>query len=173
MANDLVGYLGIDPGVSGGLALIDSLGTCLTVAAMPSTDKELWEWLSGVWSHCTRVTAVLEQVGGFMAGHARPGSAMFRFGASYGAVRMGLIAAEIPFRMLTPQQWLKYAGLGGKRPTDNDTRWKNRLKSRAQELFPDVKITLKTADALLLADCCRQLYTEPYTERTAYARTDR
>jgi hypothetical protein len=38
--------------------------------------------------------------------------------------------------------------------------YKRRLKERAQELFPECKVTLKTADALLLAECCRRHYEE-------------
>ena len=49
---------------------------------------------------------------------------------------------------VTPLTWMKYFGTS--RPKDK-TKRKNHLKQIAQELCPEAKITLATADALLLA----------------------
>jgi hypothetical protein len=48
-----------------------------------------------------------------------------------------------------PQTWQKELGLGNSKGLSK-TEWKNKLKGRAQELFPGIPITLKTSDALLI-----------------------
>jgi len=34
-------------------------------------------------------------------------------------------------------------------------QWKNKLKAEAQRLYPDIKVTLKTADALLILEATK------------------
>lgn len=36
------------------------------------------------------------------------------------------------------------------------TAWKNKLKAEAQRLFPSIKVTLKTADALLIYEYAKK-----------------
>ena len=81
---------------------------------------------------------------------------MFKFGMSYGGLRMALTAAQIPFESATPQNWQKSLGIGKKGKTETRTSFKNRLKAKAQQLFPNLKVTLATSDALLLAEYCRR-----------------
>ena len=67
---------------------------------------------------------------------------------------------------MRPQAWQRSLGLTKIRDdriwemsdAGASGRWKNRLKSRAQELFPDIKVTLRTSDALLLAHYCKEKY---------------
>jgi hypothetical protein len=64
---------------------------------------------------------------------------------------------EIAFRieLLRPQSWQKALGLGTSgnlKPKD----WKNKLKTKTQELFPHCSVTLKTADALLLLEFAKR-----------------
>ena len=65
---------------------------------------------------------------------------------------MALMALEIPVVKVMPQKWQKTYSLG-RSSECGKSEWKNRLKARAQELFPDLgkKVTLKTCDALLIA----------------------
>lgn len=77
-------------------------------------------------------------------------SRMFNFGEGYGWLEMGLLACKIPTIAVTPQKWQKELQLGNKR-NKTKTEWKNKLKQRAEQLFPYVgKITLDTSDALLI-----------------------
>lgn len=101
------------------------------------------------------VFAVIERVSGYV-GEAQPGSAAFKFGQSYGGLRMALVAAGIPFEEVTPQVWQRKMGVTPRRKDESKTAWKNRLKAKAQQLYPGVKVTLATADALLLAEFCRR-----------------
>jgi len=61
-----------------------------------------------------------------------------------------LSAFEIPFEEVRPQVWQGALGLGHKDKSQPPSAWKNKLKSKAQLLFPEEHVTLKTADALLI-----------------------
>lgn len=146
-------YIGVDPGASGGLACYSKDG--ITAVGMPSTERDVWEWFSG-YNLDQRPVAVIEKVGGYVGGTGQPGSAMFKFGASYGRLCMALCAADIPYEEVTPQNWQKGLGIPGRTRKESKGQWKNRLKAHAQKLFPQEKVTLLTADALLIAEFCRR-----------------
>ena len=60
---------------------------------------------------------------------------------------------------VTPQKWQKEFSNSLGKSRDYDKReWKNRLKGLAQQMFPAEKVTLKTADALLLAEYGRRVF---------------
>ena len=146
-------YLGIDPGASGGLAFVS--GDSVLAVAAPDTLRDLWDWIDN--RRTTLAFAVIEKVGGYIAGNASPGSAMFNFGANYGALRMALTAADIPFEEVTPQRWQKALSIPPRGKDEEKRDFKNRLKARAQQLFPKEKVTLSTSDALLIAEYCRRM----------------
>lgn len=173
-------FIGVDPGASGGIAVIYPSGH-LKAIAMPKTEQDVWRWFSELSPPSLMmvemgedgetldvqpviVHAVIEKVGGYIGGGegekgggAANGSSMFKFGTSYGGLRMALIAAEIPFEEKTPQTWQKTFSLS-KAKGESKTSFKNRLKAKAQQLFPSGSITLATADAILIAEYCRRVY---------------
>jgi hypothetical protein len=141
--------IGIDPGAGGGIAWIDEDGTASAVP-MPKTDRDIWELLAGLEDHGT--FAMLECV------RSSPQMGVvssFSFGRSYGQLRMALTAAKIPYEEVTPGVWQRDMKCS-KRGNKTQTQHKNALKRRAQELFPELKITHATADALLIAEHCRR-----------------
>lgn len=144
-------YIGIDPGKNGGIAIMREDGEVLCVEKMPPTPHDLLSFLEEFKNDCI---CILERVGG-MPGNG--GSAMFNFGKGYGHIQMALIALGIPCEEVTPNKWEKSFQLGscGKY---SKTEWKNRLKSKAQQLFPKLgkKITLATCDALLICEYGRR-----------------
>lgn len=149
-------YLGIDPGASGGLALISGDGG-LVCEAMPETQRDVWVWIAAKSPTATCPTfACIEQVGGHIQGNNQPGSAMFKFGFSAGGLNMALTAAGIPFELVTPQRWQKALGIPSRKKTESKGQFKNRLKAFAQQLFPQEKVTLSTADAILIAEYTRR-----------------
>jgi hypothetical protein len=131
-----------DPGWSGAFV------TIYGVHSMPSTPNDIVDLL-GVLMVGSSVL-VIEQVGGF-AGKGQPGSAMFRFGENFGLVIGAAIALGYRVERVTPQKWIKAHGLGT-RGALTKAEWKRKLKSKAQELYPNLKVTLETADALLILD---------------------
>ncbi len=97
------------------------------------------------------LVCVLEQVGGF-TGKGRPGSRMFRFGENYGFIKGVIQALEIRLVLVCPQVWQKGFGLGTATACGSGPKWKNKLKAEAQRRFPQLKVTKKTEDALLILD---------------------
>ena len=139
-------YMGIDPGQSGGIAVISETGESWAVK-MPETERDTWVIFSMWANQDGSIQARLEKV------HAMPKqgvSSTFKFGQSYGFLRGCLIGARIPFQEITAAQWQGklHCRTGGK---------KNVTKQRAQQWFPELQITHATADALLLAELCRRL----------------
>ena len=140
-------YLGLDPGVSGGLACVDGLGRG-EARAMPTTERDILDALEALAGGPARgaCIAVIERV------HSMPKqghSGAFTFGRSRGRLEMALTALRIPFEEVSPQVWQRAMGC----LTGGD---KNISKRRAQQLFPSLTIVHATADALLLAAFCRR-----------------
>ena len=138
--------IGVDPGANGGIAWIDYNGKAC-VEKMPDSLQDLWELICDITSYPRSsidgrsYKAYIEQV----SSSPQMGVvSAFSFGRGYGNLEMALTAAGIPFERVRPQVWQKALGC----MTKGD---KNVSKRRAQELFPDRKITHATADALLIA----------------------
>lgn len=138
-------FLGLDPGAGGGIAVLDRHGIVITSSKMPDTDHDI---LGMVTMYAHRSRAVLELV---RSSPAMGVVSAFTFGRGYGGLRMALAACAVPYDEVVPQKWQRALGClsGGD---------KNVTKGRAQELFPSVKITHATADALLLAEYCRRMH---------------
>jgi crossover junction endodeoxyribonuclease RuvC len=139
--------IGIDPGTNGGIAWITDGKPC--VEKMPDTLQDLWELIQNIRAVSslplgigeTKAMAYIEQV------HSSPQMGVksaFTFGNGFGHLEMALTAAGIPFTRIRPQVWQKELGC----LTKGD---KNVTKRKAQELFPSLKVTHATADALLIA----------------------
>lgn len=146
-------FLGLDPGQSGGWAAVSNDGEVLGPTKMPRTEMDIWCGLSVVAQYCR--VATIEKV------HSMPGqgvSSTFKFGMGYGGLRMALIGNQIPFDEITPRAWQKFLGITSRAKTESKTEFKNRLKAKAQQLFPSVKITLAVSDALLIAEYTRRKY---------------
>lgn len=147
-------WIGIDPGESGAVAMLDTLTDGLHVDAMPMknlTRRDLIEWLEPFGARGD-VAAHVERVG------AMPGQGVastFKFGMAYERCLMALTAAGIPFEQVAPHKWM--VAMASPLPKDKPER-KRHLKARAQELFPSMRVTLATADALLIAEHCRRTW---------------
>jgi crossover junction endodeoxyribonuclease RuvC len=141
-------FLGIDPGQSGGIAIVSD-GLSPWAVKMPATERDLWDTL-----HALRAWSDREAVAVIEAVHAMPKQGVtstFTFGKSYGGLRMALIGNMIPFRDVQPRKWQQVMGC----LTGGD---KNISKAKAQQLFPSIKVTHALADALLLAEWLRREY---------------
>ena len=139
--------IGIDPGVSGGVAVRYVGREVLTFPMPPEVDavRDLFQKITH--PDCLNV-AYLEDVPPF-AGKLFPGSRMFRLGESCGVIRGVLSSLYINTVLMRPQAWQWALGLKREKGLEQ-AAWKRVLKEAAQVLYPDIKITLKTADAVLL-----------------------
>lgn len=143
-------FIGIDPGQSGGIAVVFSTGANPIAMKMPETERDVWEAIRDLTTFnttgATHLCAAIEKV------HAMPKQGVtstFTFGKGYGGLRMALIAACVPFVDVTPNTWQKALSC----QTGGD---KNVSKALAQQLFPSVKVTHALADALLIAEWLRR-----------------
>ena len=145
-------YIGIDPGLSGGIAILNQDGSVKEVVAMPDTPRDIYEFLL---SYKEDSRCVLEDVGHGMPGQSSKATATFA--RHNGHLEMALLALGIPTEKVTPQKWIKVYQLKKKKEQDKN-EWKNVLKAKAQSLFPQLgkKVTLKTCDALLIAEYARR-----------------
>ena len=139
-------YLGIDPGRAGGIALVWADAQQYEAWKIPESERDLWDILNNHVRQYT-VFAMIEKV------HSSPQMGVrsaFSFGRSYGTLRGMLNALELPFDEVSPVKWQNWqkCRTGGN---------KNVSKSRAQQLFPNLKMTHAIADSLLIADYCRQI----------------
>ena len=141
--------IGIDPGISGAIAMLnddDSLINVYDMPVMAGTGKRQQvnaSELAKLLSH-SHGTSYLERVS---AMPKQGVSSMFSFGTSYGIVLGVLAALQIPIVLVTPQRWKKTAGLTGKE--------KDMARTLAQQLYPEAELGRKKdigrADAILIA----------------------
>ncbi len=140
--------IGVDPGKSGAIGFIsDSMGVWAVKNRETLHDLAI-ELRHAVNGH-DRAFAVIEKVG---ATPQMGVTSAFTFGRSFGELLGILSALGVPFEMVSPQKWQK--GLACLSRGN-----KNVTKARAQQLFPDLKITHAIADSLLLAEFCRRNFT--------------
>lgn len=146
-------YVGIDPGSASGAVCVlkeyDGKSNVFIAPVEKYTDRDLVNVLEGATLDTPqgKIKAVIEHQ------HAFPGmgvSTQFKLAKSFGELRMLLIAFEIPFREVTARKWQGYYNMK-KNENEAQTAWKRRLRERAEQLYPDVKLTNKTADSLLIA----------------------
>ena len=138
--------IGIDPGASGAVVLLDDQHRVVEWEAMPvlkigSATRVSGPALAAILSEWDYAHAYVEQVG------AMPGqgvSSMFSFGYAAGVVAGVLGALHITTTMVTPQAWKKRAGLIGQ---DKDA-----ARSRAIQLWPDWRALDAKGKGQALAD---------------------
>jgi hypothetical protein len=136
--------MGIDPGKSGGIAVI---GRDYAAAyPMPDTVGDLTDLLREIAATCGIITAYLERV------HSSPQMGVvsaFTFGRGLGNIEATCQCLGIRLEWISPAVWQREMACLSKGD-------KNVTKRRAQELFPAQKVTHKIADALLIAEYGRR-----------------
>ena len=146
-------YIGIDPGLNGAIAFLDTEKGHLSVVDMPVLEVQRNNkvkrevsphGIAAVLSLSQNVSCVvLERVG------AMPGqgvTSVFSFGRSVGVVEGVLAAEHMAVSIVTPQAWQKAAGVRG---------GKDGSRLRAMELFPNYAglFALKKHDGRADAAC--------------------
>lgn len=148
-------FIGVDPGLSGAVAILDQAGGLVLLEDLPTVANG-----SGRAKVTRRVDpaglarlllpygdraalGVLESVS------ARPGqgvSSVFSLGDTFGAVRAVLACTGVSVALVSPAEWKRHYRLDGD---------KERSRARAVELFPGADLHRKAdhnrAEALLLA----------------------
>jgi hypothetical protein len=151
--------IAIDPGASGGIAIglpyhandILRADSSATAVSMPQTDKDI---LTAIEKDYSCSTAYLEDLVKY-TGNNMPSSSMAVYASNWGIIKGILIARGYRIILVPPKAWQKHLGLGSAKGMSK-TDWKNKLKQRAQQLYPKINVTLATADALLILECARR-----------------
>ena len=133
--------MGIDPGKNGGIAIVGD--DVFVLSLSNKTEMDIYEWIIDA---PRPDKCFLEKVA------SMPGQgvkSMFSFGKSYGFLIGLLTATQIPFEFVRPLTWQKALSCQSKGD-------KNVTKSKAQQLFPKLKITHSIADSLLIAEYGRR-----------------
>jgi crossover junction endodeoxyribonuclease RuvC len=137
--------LGIDPGVSGGIS-IHSWGGATWSANVTAFKDVSPHDMAALIRYAKIDKAYIEQVS------SMPGQGVastFKFGENFGWWQGVLTSLGIPFIRVQPLKWQTALGCR----TGGD---KKVSKRKAQELFPDLRITHNTADALLIGEYGRR-----------------
>jgi crossover junction endodeoxyribonuclease RuvC len=139
--------IAIDPGASGAMAIRYPDGAVVVHDFKQLGEAGIRDELETAlqYDDTTVIEAVMERV------HSFPGQGVastFKFGANYGFWRGLLQGLRVPFREITPQQWQKPLGIGKKEKADR----KRALKQLAAERYPQIRVNLNNADALLLLE---------------------
>jgi crossover junction endodeoxyribonuclease RuvC len=128
-----VKIIGIDPGLTGAVAVFDLNNKALAVHDMPTVElksgsskkRSLSEpMLASILKNVDAEHAFIEHVS------ARPGqgvTSMFNFGVTYGVIRGVLAALDIPFTAVAPVKWQRDLAL---------KQGKDANRAKAAELFP-------------------------------------
>lgn len=138
-------YIGIDPGKTGAMAILDNKGNYINVL-----DFGQEELMPALIDYAPVVKfAYLEKV------HSMPGQGVvstFSFGENFGWWQGVLSSLGIPYTTIRPQDWMKKYSLQKSSSSD-----KPGLEA-ARKLFPEAPLHLKKhhnrADALLIARAC-------------------
>lgn len=137
--------IAIDPGANGAMAWRYWIGIDSYLGVSSFNADFLWTLKPNDGSN---IVAYVEQVGGYI-GKPQPGSAMFKFGTSYGRVLGALEALRIRTVLVRPQVWQKTIGLGS---TLKGPERKRALRDIAKRLYPTHNVTLANCDALLILE---------------------
>lgn len=142
----------IDPGQAGGLAWEIRGGAA--AMKMPESDRELLGLLEALPNHTEQRVGYIETLVKY-AGTDMPSSSMAVYACNYGKVIGMMTALHYRIMIVPPKAWQKFLGLGSATGLTR-TQWKNKLKQMAEQLYPRLKVTLATADALLILEAARR-----------------
>ena len=141
-----MGFVGVDPGGNGAAAYCDNDGG--NVQVFNFKDQSVQDIGRTMQEMCKGQSVLLEKV------HSMPRQgvvSMFTFGQNFGHVEMALALSNCRYEYVVPFKWQKYYSLTGLHSCTSSEK-KRKHKEKAQQLFPDIKITLANCDALLIMD---------------------
>jgi hypothetical protein len=137
--------LAVDPGLGGGMAMLRSTGEI--VLEKFTTESEFMDFVSVLGGGDKSSACYIEDVPAYVSA-ATSNASSFKLGVNFG-FEMGVIRGlGVPLHLVGPKKWQK--GLRGLKPNMGYTARKRCLVDNAKRLYPDLKVTNATADALLI-----------------------
>ena len=143
-------YIGIDPGNSGGIAYIEKDKMESMKFPKNITDVVLLLKTLKAIDNCI---AYMELV------HSFPNQGVkscFTFGENFGKWKGLLAMVNIEYKLIPPRTWMLFFGPLSKEKKDR----KKELKQIAKKLYANNKVTLYTADAILIAHYLKETINE-------------
>lgn len=143
--------VGIDPGLTGGIAVLDHNGALQALGDLPIIRDGKLSWVDGGRLQSFLIDtltgrharALVERVQAFPK---QGRSSAFNFGVGFGSILSVLQARHIPIELVTPISWKRAMGL---------TNDKQASLDKARLLFPDAELSFAKhdgrAEALLIA----------------------
>jgi len=143
-------YIGIDPGKSGGLCVIEDKFIKAYPCPDNTQDMALLFAMAISVNETKTVIPYIEKV--WARPHDAKGS-IWKFAENYG-MWFGIAGAyELDLITVSPQRWMKYFEV----PKLDKPRRKRFLRDKARSMYPELKkVTLKNADAILIATYGRE-----------------
>ena len=143
-------YIGIDPGRSGGMCVIEDEFIKAYPCPDNTNDMALMFAMAISVNETKTVVAYIEKV------WARPTdgrASVWKFAENYGVWKGIAGAYEIDLQQVSPQKWIKYF----ETPKLEKSRRKRYLRDKARSMYPNLKkVSLKTADAILIATYAKE-----------------
>ena len=131
-------FLGIDPGASGTITILNEQGKIMKSIKMPDNLPDAWVSLNEFKENIEKgeLFGMIEQVWAF-PGNGPAGALTFGFNSCLD--ESILYYNKVPFEKVVPTKWMKYFGMV-KLSKETKTIWKNRLYHKCQQLFPGEKL---------------------------------
>lgn len=140
--------VGIDPGATGAVALIDSDNQITVLSFRKHSFQEIFKTFRAIFQLHDNFSVWLEQI------HATPGSSSkstTSFVTNWGMIQGFLIALDQNYNLVSPQKWQK-------KILDTPSRGDKTLhKIKAEEIFPEYEFHVSEADAVLIAEYGRRM----------------
>ena len=147
-------FIGIDPGKNGGVAIINEDGGCVSFRC-PKTPKDMAMSLMSAIPESVAFSDIIAHIEHV---HAMPGNgvvSMFSFGQNLGQWEGIFGSLELDVIYTGPRTWMQHYDC--KSNMDKKER-KRYLRSIAEKLFPNIKMTFNISDALLIANYAKEIY---------------
>lgn len=149
-------FIGIDPGASGSICLLDPLRKQTAFMDTTRPFREIVDWLLQAKDEGLMRFALLEEV------HSIPkmsAKSNFTFGRNYQLMHCALMAANYPYDLVQPKKWQKAIGVPVK--TRGGAAMKKAVLGIAERLYPEAELYGPKgghldgrSDALMIAHCC-------------------
>lgn len=148
--------IGIDPGLNGALAVLDSAGELVSLTDLPIVRDHSLAWVDGGELQSLLLNALSERPARAYVERvsAMPGQGVassFQFGVGFGSLLSILQAMSIPLIFVTPSVWKRSYGIG---------KDKHASLHKARLLYPAADLHLAKhdgrAEALLIAEYGRR-----------------
>ena len=150
-------FVGIDPGMNGGICFIkpEMDSDFIKTMRCPKTVHEMAIMFGAGISlagSCDDVILFIEHVWSF-PGDGRVGA--FRFGYNYGLWKGIVGANELDMYNISPRKWQGTLDVPNGLTGRDRKKW---LKEYAEGLFPNIKVTYNVSDAILIANYAKECY---------------